>query len=159
MLRIIIFIALVYNFLTVQLFAQQSVDKEETKLGYMTSNEDKVGIVFEKGTLEDIIEKNGASKVYFLDIYAEWCGPCKRMSKKTFTDKEVGEFFNENFISVKVNWDIKENREYLNKFEIRGLPSLLFVDSELNLIHMGVGMHDEADLIKLGKKALKKNTK
>ena len=38
------------------------------------------------------------NKIIFVDIYATWCGPCKLLKRTTFTDKEVGDFFNANFI-------------------------------------------------------------
>jgi thiol:disulfide interchange protein len=31
-------------------------------------------------------EAKAANKLIFLDAYASWCGPCKRMSKEVFTN-------------------------------------------------------------------------
>jgi thioredoxin 1 len=44
-------------------------------------------------------EAGEKKKIIFVDAYASWCGPCKMMDSKTFKDKEVADFFNENFIN------------------------------------------------------------
>ena len=43
-----------------------------------------------------------------VDMFATWCGPCKRMSKEVFPQQEVGEYFNRTFISLKLDAE-KEN--------------------------------------------------
>ena len=58
-------------------------------------------IEFFKGTFEEALAKAQAEeKLVFVDAYTVWCGPCKWMSKNTFTDAKVAEYFNENFINV-----------------------------------------------------------
>jgi len=47
-------------------------------------------------------EKN---KLIFLDAYASWCGPCKYLQRDVFTDEEVGKFFNDVFINVKMDME------------------------------------------------------
>jgi len=64
--------------------------------------------------------KNDDKKLYFVDLYTDWCGWCKVMDKKTFTDNEVIEYLDQNFHNVKfnaeqtaaVNW---EGKEYIYK--------------------------------------------
>ncbi|MFT6337088.1 MAG: thioredoxin-related protein [Saprospiraceae bacterium] len=64
--------------------------------------------------------KNNEEKLYFVDVYTEWCGWCKVMDKKTFTDPEVIKLMSEKFHMVKfdaeqtnlVNW---EGQEYIYK--------------------------------------------
>lgn len=38
-----------------------------------------------------------------IDVYTNWCGPCKMMMSQTFTDKEVIEYINANYYAVKFN--------------------------------------------------------
>ena len=45
------------------------------------------------------------NKFIFMDCYATWCGPCKFMTDSIFTQKDVGRFMNEHFISVAVQVD------------------------------------------------------
>jgi len=35
-------------------------------------------------------------KPIFMDVYTDWCGPCKMLDKNTFQTKEFSEFINAN---------------------------------------------------------------
>lgn len=60
-------------------------------------------------TLEEAVEaQQGESKEIFIDIYTDWCGWCKVMDNKTFTDSKVVEYVNEHFYAVKLNAEQKE---------------------------------------------------
>ena len=48
------------------------------------------------------LQKNNPKNI-IMDVYTEWCGPCKLMDKNTFQNKDVAEFLNENFYAVKFN--------------------------------------------------------
>jgi thioredoxin-related protein len=42
-------------------------------------------------------------KKIMMDVYTNWCGPCKMMMKNTFTDPKVIAYINENYYAVKFN--------------------------------------------------------
>jgi len=65
------------------------------------------GIKFVTGlSWERIKEKaKNENKYIFLDMYTTWCGPCKMMDRDVYSAKEVGDFYNQTFISVKVQMD------------------------------------------------------
>lgn len=42
-------------------------------------------------------------KLIFIDVYTDWCGWCKVMDNKTFSQPEVADFMNEHFHNVKMN--------------------------------------------------------
>ena len=42
-------------------------------------------------------------KAIFVDVYTDWCGPCKMLDKNTFQTKEVADFINKNYYPVKFN--------------------------------------------------------
>ena len=42
-------------------------------------------------------------KNIMMDVYTDWCGPCKLMDKNTFQNPDVANFLNENFYAVKFN--------------------------------------------------------
>src|SRR5688500_7757549 len=57
-------------------------------------------------TWEQINQKAKTENKYiFLDLYATWCGPCKEMDKSVYPNDTVGLFFNNKFVSVKVQMD------------------------------------------------------
>lgn len=61
---------------------------------------------------EAIKFENSGNKKYIIDIYTEWCGWCKQMDKKTFSDPEVQKYLQENFNLVKFNAEQKESIEF-----------------------------------------------
>ena len=62
------------------------------------------GIEFFHGSWEEALaEAKKQEKPIFVDAFTTWCGPCKMMSRSVFTEEEVGTFFNENFISLKID--------------------------------------------------------
>ncbi|GJM31718.1 MAG: hypothetical protein DHS20C18_07190 [Saprospiraceae bacterium] len=42
-------------------------------------------------------------KKIFIDVYTDWCGWCKVMDRKTFSQTEVAEYMNKHFYNVKLN--------------------------------------------------------
>ena len=120
------------------------------------------GIAFFKGTFEEAkAYAQKEDKLIFMDAYAAWCGPCKRMAKNVFPTKEAGDFFNENFVNVKMDMEKGEGRPLAKKYSVGSYPTLLFLDYNGEVIYQTKGARrDAASLIALGKKALfpNKNT-
>lgn len=62
------------------------------------------GIKFEDITFNEALKKaKEQGKLIFMDCYTTWCGPCKMMSNQVFKQKQVGDFFNQNFVNLKVD--------------------------------------------------------
>ncbi|MCH4248062.1 MULTISPECIES: thioredoxin [Acinetobacter] len=60
------------------------------------------------------------SNIVLLDIWAEWCGPCKQLSPIL---DEVAELYLDEVKVYKVNAD--QNQDITEKLKVRGLPTLL----------------------------------
>lgn len=62
------------------------------------------GIRFEHGlTWNEIKDKAKAENKYiFVDCYTTWCAPCMYMAQKVFTEPEVGDYFNQHFLNIKL---------------------------------------------------------
>ncbi len=115
------------------------------------------GIEFFHGTWEQALEQSKKEgKPIFVDAYAKWCGPCKRMAATTFKDAEVGAFFNKNFINVKMDCEEPEGITFRRKYPVSAYPTLYFIDENGEVIHSSVGAKDVKGLIKLGEFALSK---
>ena len=93
----------------------------------------------------------------FMDVYTDWCGPCKLLDKNTFQNADVAKYVNENYYAVKFNAEGTEsidyqdfvytnpnydpNREgrnsqhlFAHAMKINAYPSVVFFDEEGNLI-------------------------
>ena len=129
--------------------------KNEIKI---EKSETAVGIQFFHGTWTEALAKaKKENKLIFLDAYASWCGPCKAMAKNTFTNEEVGAFFNKNFINMKMDMEKStEGPRLSKKFGLRAYPSLYFVNGNEEIKHNGLGYMKPTQLIELGKVALTK---
>lgn len=61
-------------------------------------------------------------------FHASWCGPCEKMEKEIFSDREVQEFLASNFIPVKV--DCSTPNPLADEFNIELLPADLVVSPD-----------------------------
>lgn len=117
------------------------------------------GIEFFQGTFDEakaLAEKEG--KIIFMDAFAEWCGPCKRMARDVFPTKEAGDYFNEKFINVKMDMEKGEGRALAQKYRVGSYPTLLFLDFTGEVVFETKGARTSAAaLIALGVQALKPN--
>lgn len=115
------------------------------------------GIDFFTGTWEEALEKaKTEGKIIFVDAYAQWCGPCKRMAKTTFKDPKVGDYFNANFINMKLDMEKKESTSFRRKYPVSAFPTLYFIDGKGDVVHKLKGAQQSEQLLKIGKFALSK---
>ncbi len=118
-------------------------------------NEGNEGIQFTHTTWQEVIAKaKSENKIIFADCYTTWCGPCKMLSKQVFPQKEVGDYFNANFINVKIDCEKGEGVNLKNKFGVSAFPTMLFIDpSNEKVLHRVVGFRPAEELIKEAKGA------
>lgn len=133
---------------TLSLVAQEAILSKESGINWVGVNE------------LPALQAKEPRKV-MIDVYTSWCGPCKMMMKNTFTDKGIIDYINANYYAVKFNAEGNEDITYKEKTysnskydasKTRGrngthdfasiaavegrlaYPTLVFMDSELNLI-------------------------
>jgi len=81
-----------------------------------------------------------------MDFYAVWCGWCRRMDNEVFADPEVSAKLAEKYVCVRIHTDanygetiryknhLMTKEEFMAMLGVQGLPTLVFLDKEGNLI-------------------------
>lgn len=86
------------------------------------------GINFQSITLDQAISQAKTdNKLIFIDTYASWCAPCKVMDK-VFAKEDIGQYFNNDFINVKIDMDGSQGPLMQNLYGVVWLPTLLVID-------------------------------
>ena len=97
------------------------------------------------------LQKKDPKKI-MIDMYTNWCGPCKLLDKNTFHNKDVVDYVNENYYAVKFNAEGNETvnfkgKKYVNPnydpakanrrnsahqltsyFQVRAYPTIVYLD-------------------------------
>lgn len=120
------------------------------------------------GEIEAAVKKS--KKKILVDVYTDWCGPCKMMDARTFTDAEVQSVFLTKFHPVKFNAEGPSPIEFQGKtwanpghdankrgrnsrhdlasfFEVPGYPTLVILDENFNIIKKIVGFKTADQLL------------
>jgi len=114
-----------------------------------SAQEGQPGIEFFVGTFKDARAKAKAeNKHLFFDAYAVWCGPCKAMDKEVYSDPEIGNYFRQKFVALKVDMEQGEGPELAKKLSsIDGYPSLLFFNPDGSLAKTILGSRKREDFL------------
>ncbi|MCK6609145.1 MAG: DUF255 domain-containing protein [Bacteroidia bacterium] len=116
------------------------------------------GIQFFTGTWQQALDKaKKENKYIFLDAYASWCGPCKMMKKKTFTDKAVGEFYNKHFVCVAIDMEKPGDGSALaDKYSVEAYPTLIYLQSDGKFIGKAMGFRKSKEFLEMGEQIIAK---
>lgn len=115
------------------------------------------GINFRSITFEEALKASKKEKKpIFIHGYADWCFYCKYMADSVYPNKEVGDFYNKNFISLKINLE-KEGAEMNKVVKGHSFPVLLFYDTTGEIMHRAAGRRYKLPFLELGKQALDTN--
>lgn len=103
------------------------------------------------------LQKQNPKKI-MIDVYTNWCGPCKLLDRNTFHNKEVADYVNKNYYAVKFNAEGDEvinykgkkysnpkydparakGRNYSHEFSdfmgITAFPTIVFMDEKAEMI-------------------------
>ena len=114
---------------------------------------------------EALAAQQKAPKKILMDVYTNWCGPCKLLDKNTFGNPDVSAYINENYYAVKFNAEGNQTINYLgyvftnpsynpnrsgrnarhqftNYLGITGYPTVVFLDEQGQFITPVLGYHN-----------------
>ena len=103
------------------------------------------------------LQKKTPKKI-MMDVYTNWCGPCKLLDKKTFQNPDVANYVNKHFYAVKFNGEGNESVTYKDKkfanpnfdparansrnsahelaryLQVNAYPTIVFIDEKAEVI-------------------------
>ncbi len=126
------------------------------------------GIQFENGLSWEQVKQKAKqeNKYIFVDCYASWCVPCKRMEKEVFPLKNVGDYMNEHFISIRVQMDTSKNddafiqiwyhdaSEIMRQYKVKIFPSYLFFSPDGRIVHRYLSALPDTEFLKIAANAI-----
>jgi thioredoxin-related protein len=175
--RCLVFFFALLSFLINNLSAQTNGPAEGNSGSHnkpgMTTHPDSSynGIKFEQNlNWQEVQDKAKAENKYiFVDCYATWCVPCKKMDKEVYPNNSVGEQMNAKFISIKVQMDSSKRDDEMitnmygtarildEKYKINSYPTFLFFSPEGEIVHKGIGVKSAEKFILLATNATLSN--
>ncbi len=97
-----------------------------------------------------LAQKN--KKKVVINVYADWCGWCKKMERETFPDGKVQDELKKNYYFYRLNGESSETIQYdgqkftkaqfAKAFGIRGFPSTIFLNHDSKPITVVPGYID-----------------
>ncbi len=112
-------------------------------------------IIFIENEWNAAVKKASAQKKYiFVDCYATWCGPCKMLKLRTFTNKKVADFFNKNFVNISIDMEAGQGPVLAQQWHIQAYPTLIIFDENAKPVLGTMGFLGPDDLMRFAEQAL-----
>jgi tetratricopeptide (TPR) repeat protein len=87
------------------------------------------------------------AKPIFVDAYADWCMWCHKLDQEVYSDPNFVKFMN-NFVALKIDVEsTSKGRQFAEKYQITGLPTLFVLDSSGKISNRIGGFIEAAALI------------
>ena len=108
----------------------------------------KTGIAWQPYSEAALVQAKKDQKPVIIDIYADWCLPCKELDKYSFSDARVIEA-SKGIVMLKADvtrGNSPEAKEILASYGIKGVPTIIFIGSDgEELRELRINQFEKAD--------------
>jgi thioredoxin-related protein len=97
------------------------------------------------------------NKQILIDVFTDWCGWCKTMDAKTYTDTRIVDYLNEKYVLIKLNPETDGSISYrgnsvaaadfVRGMGVTGYPATAFFESDGRMITMVPGYMPADDFL------------
>ena len=105
-------------------------------------------VAFASMSVDDALGRARAeNRLVMVNVYADWCGWCRKLDSETLADRRVAEALKE-VISIKVN--AEEGGEAVSeRYRVRGFPTLLFLSGSGEIVRKVEGYVDADEMLRI----------
>lgn len=83
----------------------------------------------------------------FVEVYATYCGSCKKFKADVLSDKEVTDKLAVNTATALVDLESEEGKKLASKYEVQATPTFLLLDAQGNVLKKSAGYMDKASFL------------
>lgn len=95
---------------------------------------------FEECSLDELRRMAvSSSKLVFIDLYADWCGPCKQMDREVFARKNVGDYMAKHYVCIRLDIEKEPGRTLARRYAVESIPTFLIFDTDGRLLVRSAG--------------------
>jgi tetratricopeptide (TPR) repeat protein len=138
------------------LLCMASVSLATAALAQRKSTPKPGGINFQALPIDRVFqEARRTGKPVFVEIYSPTCHICESFVP-TLADSRVGKFYNDKFVSTKLDIALPTTQTFLTKQQlfVPSLPLFLYFDPKQNLLHFAMSNNSTDEVIRHGTNAL-----
>ena len=95
-------------------------------------------VFFEDGFKKAKKKAAAEKKLIFIDVYTDWCKPCKMMAAEAFHDEETADLMNAFFVNISANAE-KNGSSIASQYSVNSYPTTLVVDSNETVVARNSG--------------------
>ena len=103
-----------------------------------------------KNALEQAATKD---QLLFIDAYTDWCTWCHKLDKEVYTNSEVIDYYNGQFINVKFDAETPFGSQLAGRFGVDSYPTLLFLTKDQEVFEAINGFVPAPTLLAYGEQA------
>jgi len=123
---------------------------------YLKSEQSHGTVAYQATLTEALAQAKSENRMVILDFYADWCAACKELDEYTWSDEAVKQAIEQDGILVKLDFTkvSPEGKLFQERFNIYGLPTVIFLDGEGTETGRFAGFRKATDFLELFQQAI-----